>query len=210
VASFDDDSFPLDKDYFARLSCAFARFPQAAVVGASFFEHGDAISPATPEIYRAADFTGCAVAYRRDAFLATQGYVSRPIAYGVEEVDVALQLHEKDLQILWTPFLRVFHDTDLSNRASAHTSASVLANLGLVVFLRYPFFALPLGVWPCVRYGLKLLASGQITAVLRGVGEIGPVCWRYRDHRHPVTIRTLMSYLRLRRRPELVGNLDCQ
>ena len=209
VASFDDDSYPIDRDYFARVSSVFAVFPDVAVVGASFFEHGDEVTPAATEVFRVADFVGCASACRREAFLATHGYVARPIAYGVEEVDVALQLRENGRQIVWTPFLRVFHDTDLSHRANARTSASVSANFALVAFLRYPLPAFPVGAWPFIRYAVKLLAGGQIAAVVRGLGEAGLICWRYRGRRRAVTIRTLLGYFRLRRHPELLGHVSC-
>jgi len=41
VASFDDDSYPIDSDYFARALRVFEKFPEAAVVCAGVSGRGD-------------------------------------------------------------------------------------------------------------------------------------------------------------------------
>src|SRR5688500_12170267 len=43
VASFDDDSYPIDSDYFARALNVFERLPEAAVVCAALYHVGEAI-----------------------------------------------------------------------------------------------------------------------------------------------------------------------
>ena len=62
-----------------------------------------------------------ACVYRRSAFLEAGGYVPLPVAYGMEEVDLALRLHSRGGKILTTPWLRVFHNTDLKRHAEIHT-----------------------------------------------------------------------------------------
>src|SRR5690242_17738725 len=41
IASFDDDSYPIDPDYFARLGIVFNCFPNAAIVCATLFHRGE-------------------------------------------------------------------------------------------------------------------------------------------------------------------------
>ncbi|NJN91753.1 MAG: glycosyltransferase family 2 protein, partial [Leptolyngbyaceae cyanobacterium SL_5_14] len=43
VASFDDDSYPIDSDYFARLLQLFEIFPKAAVIGSAIFHQNETI-----------------------------------------------------------------------------------------------------------------------------------------------------------------------
>src|SRR5688572_13958406 len=43
VASFDDDSYPIDSDYFARVLQLFDRFPDASIICASLYHAGEAI-----------------------------------------------------------------------------------------------------------------------------------------------------------------------
>src|SRR5215210_4437203 len=43
VASFDDDSYPIDSDYFARALRLFERFPVPSVINASLYHFGQSI-----------------------------------------------------------------------------------------------------------------------------------------------------------------------
>ena len=113
VASFDDDSYPIDADYFARAGKLFKQFPEAAVICAALYHTGEAIGLDEKRAHWTADFSGGACLYRRQAFLDAGGYVPLPVAYGMEEVDLALRLHSRGGRILTSSWLRVFHDTDL-------------------------------------------------------------------------------------------------
>jgi GT2 family glycosyltransferase len=113
VASFDDDSYPLDSDYFARALLLFEKFPEASLICAALYHAGESIGLDARSAQWTADFSGGACIFRRDAFLAAGGYVPLPVAYGMEEVDLAIRLHSQGGKILTTPWLRVFHNTDL-------------------------------------------------------------------------------------------------
>ena len=113
VASFDDDSYPIDSDYFERAANLFAEFPDAALIGAALYHTGESIGLDERRAQWTADFSGGACIYRRQAFLDAGGYVPLPVAYGMEEVDLALRLHSRGGRILTTSWLRVFHNTDL-------------------------------------------------------------------------------------------------
>ncbi len=117
VASFDDDSYPIDSDYFARAAKLFEQFPDAAVICAALYHAGEAIGLDERSAEWTADFSGGACIYRRKAFLDAGGYVPLPVAYGMEEVDLAIRLHSRGGRILTTRWLRVFHNTNLERHA---------------------------------------------------------------------------------------------
>ena len=83
---------------------------------------------------------------RRDAFLQTAGYLPLRYAYGMEEVDLALQLLDRGWKIMAASELRVFHDTEMKHHSSPSVNAAQISNVGLLVFLRYPIRYWPLAV----------------------------------------------------------------
>ena len=103
VASFDDDSYPIDSDYFARALQVFEKFPEASLVCAALYHAGESIGLDERSAHWTADFSGGACIFRRQAFLDAGGYVPLPVAYGMEEVDLAIRLHSQGGRILTTP-----------------------------------------------------------------------------------------------------------
>src|SRR6185369_4964106 len=138
VASFDDDSYPIDADYFARALELFDRHPNASLICAALFHRGETIALDARDAQWTADFSGGACVYRRSVFLDAGGYVPLRVAYGMEEVDLALRLHSRGARILTTSWLRVFHDTDLQRHDDAQVTAGSIANVALLTYLRYP------------------------------------------------------------------------
>lgn len=201
VASFDDDSWPIDADYFLRLVTLFGRHAGAGVIGACLFHRGEARREARDVAVPRADFVGAGCAYRRDVFLAAGGYVPLPIAYGMEEVDLSLRLHAQGWHILHSDWLRVEHDTDLSHHSAPETTAASVANVALLTFLRYPVHLWPLGLFQYVKRLWWLVGEGRHRGVLAGVLRTPRHLVRYRGHRRPLPSAAVRSYLRLRRRP---------
>ena len=201
VASFDDDSYPIDADYFARVLQLFDRFPDASIICASLYHAGEAIGLAERNAKWTADFSGGACVYRRDAFLNAGGYVPLPVAYGMEETDLALRLHARGGKILFSSWLRVFHDTDLQRHAEPQVTAGSIANLALLAYLRYPVSLWSIGVWQCVNRVLWLLRHGRHRGIWRGLTMIPGHLRAHRRFRLTVSNRALRSYLALRRTP---------
>ncbi len=199
VASFDDDSYPLDGDYFARVATLFEQFPEAAIINAAVYHQNEVVMPDERCARWVADFSGGGCIYRRSAFLETTGYVALPVAYGMEEVDLALRLHACGKRVLWSPWLRVFHDTDLGRHASAGVTAGSIANLALLAFLRYPLLLLPIGAGQVLNRLRWLVIQRRFPGMLPGILQIPPHCWRHRKSRLPVSTNALRSYLALRR-----------
>ena len=201
VASFDDDSYPIDSDYFARVVQLFDRFPDASIICAALYHAGEAIALDEQNAQWTADFSGGACVYRRDAFVNAGGYVPLPVAYGMEETDLALRLHSRGGRILSSSWLRVFHDTDLQRHAESHVTAGSIANLALLAYLRYPVSLWSIGVLQCANRVLWLLRHGRHRGIWRGLTMIPGHLRAHRQHRRRLSIRAVHSYLALRRAP---------
>jgi GT2 family glycosyltransferase len=201
VASFDDDSYPIDSDYFARALDLFVRFPEASIVCAALYHVGEAIGLDDRSAQWTADFSGGACIFRRSAFLAAGGYVPLPVAYGMEEVDLAIRLHASGGSILTTRWLRVFHNTDRKRQGEPAVTAGSIANLALLAYLRYPVSLWGIGVGQCVNRLLWLLRHGRHRGILKGVTMIPAHLKANRAYRMPVSKGAIRSYLALRRAP---------
>ena len=210
VASFDDDSYPIDSDYFACLERTFDRFPEAGVVAVQIFHEDEVVQPRATAAAWVADFVGCGCAYRRDAFKATSGYVPLRIAYGMEEVDLSLRLQECGWRVLKTEALRVFHATRRQNQACSPVIRASIANLALLAFLRYPARYWWIGIGQVLNRIVWLIRKRRWSGILDGIAGIPMHLWRYRRFRALVTASTLLSYLALRRRaiPLASGIID--
>jgi GT2 family glycosyltransferase len=201
IASFDDDSYPMDADFFARLTELFASFPDAWVIGGRVFHLHESIEPARPIAEWAADFSGGACAYRRERYLEVGGYVPLVDAYNMEEVDFALRLHAKGGRVLGTPWLRVFHDTDLAHHGDPDVTAASIANLALLAFLRYPVHLWTIGIAQCLNRIQWLVRNGRRRGIVTGLADVPARLWRHRDRRAPLPSAAVRSYFALRRRP---------
>ena len=199
VASFDDDSYPIDHDYFARLETLFNDYPDAAVIDARVFHLHQPIEPNVSSAEWVADFTGCGCAYRRDQFLRTGGYVALPTAYGMEEVDFGLRLHALGGRVLRSSWLRVFHDTDLAHHNDPAVTSASVANIALLTYLRYPLALWAVGAGQCMNRIQWLLRNGRSRGVLAGLAKIPLEILRHRHERKPLPVDTVRSFLALRR-----------
>jgi GT2 family glycosyltransferase len=201
IASFDDDSYPIDSDYFERALRMFEKFPDASLICAALYHAGESIGLDERSAQWTADFSGGACIFRREAFLEAGGYVPLPVAYGMEEVDLAIRLHSKGGKILTTPWLRVFHNTDLQRHGDPRVTAGSIANLALLAYLRYPVSLWGIGVGQCANRLLWLLRHGRRRGILTGVTMIPAHLRANRRYRLPVSSTAVRSYLALRRTP---------
>jgi GT2 family glycosyltransferase len=201
VASFDDDSYPIDSDYFARAAKLFEQFPDVAVLCAALYHAGEAIGLDERSAQWTADFSGGACIYRRQAFLNAGGYVPLPVAYGMEEVDLAIRVHSRGGRILTTRWLRVFHNTNLERHADPRVTAGSIANLALLTYLRYPVSLWVVGIGQCANRLIWLLRHGRRRGILKGVIMIPAHLRANHRYRLPVSKGAMRSYLALRRAP---------
>jgi GT2 family glycosyltransferase len=202
VASFDDDSYPIDADYFGRVLALFNTFPSAAILSAAVYHQGEVVAPDIQQSREwVSDFSAGASVYRRAAFLATGGFVPLPVAYGMEEVDLALRLHAQGAKILKTCWLRVFHNTDLKHHANPEVTAASIANLALLTYLRYPPSLWFVGLVQCCNRIAWLLRNGRRRGILPGLLMTPGYLRAHRRYRRPIGPGAVKSYLALRRAP---------
>jgi GT2 family glycosyltransferase len=201
VASFDDDSFPIDADYFAKAVRTFQEFPEADVVTGSLFHANEQVETSDFELNWVADFCGGACVYRREAFLRTKGFVPLPLAYGMEEVDLALQLHNSGGRILRNPRLRVRHDTDRQHQADPRVTAASVANVLLLTYLRYPVSRWWLGVGQVLKRILWLVRHNRSSGIIAGISQTRTLIRNHSGHRQIISADALDSYVRLRQNP---------
>jgi GT2 family glycosyltransferase len=201
VASFDDDSYPIDSDYFGRALQLFEKHPDASVICTALFHRGEPIALDERNAQWTADFSGGACLFRRSAFLEAGGYVPLPVAYGMEEVDLALRLHSRGGRILTSSWLRVFHDTDLMRHGDPLVTAGSIANLALLAYLRYPVSLWFVGLWQCANRVIWLLRHGRRRGIWTGLTMIPAHLRANQRYRLPLKTRDVRSYLALRRTP---------
>jgi len=197
LASFDDDSYPLDADYFARAQALAGEHPKAAVLAAAVVWRGQA--PASPEgrAQPARVFENCGCLIRRSAFLSTQGYLPLAQAYGMEEADLALQLLDQGWSILKAPALRVFHDAETQRHGNPETNAAHIRNTALLAFLRYPLKHWTLGLLQTLNRIRYAIQQGRLKGIGAGLLQIPVICWHFRKARRPVSSDTLRRSRRL-------------
>lgn len=201
VTSFDDDSYPIDADYFGRVVEVLDRFPDAWVVDARVFHPHELIEPAADVSHWVADFSGGGCAYRRGRFLQSGGYLPLATAYGMEEVDASLRIHALGGRVVRSARLRVFHNTDLARHAHPEVTAASIINIALLAYLRYPATMWAIGVAQCLNRIRWLIGHGRRRGVLQGLAGIPRTLSMYRHERRPLSYDAVRSYLSLRRHP---------
>lgn len=200
VASFDDDSYPVDKDYFARLLLVFKQLPRAAVIGSQVTQRGTPLQPATAALAEAVGFIGCGASYRRTEFISSGGYVPLAIAYGMEELDLSLRLADSEKDVYFSPWLRVFHDTDLSHRDNPAVTAGSISNIALLAYLRYPSIFWPFALLQIFNKVAWHLRAGTYRGVALGLFRIPTHIYRHRRFKARVNAGRLSRFLKARRR----------
>jgi len=209
VASFDDDSFPIDSDYFARLIHLFDTFPEAAVIGATIYHQNEPIQPDQLEAAWTVNFVGCGCAYRKSAFLQTTGYVPLAVAYDMEEVDLSLRLHDMGWRILHGAWLRVLHNTALEHHQNPKITAASITNRALLAYLRYPTGFWWFGAVQCLNRIVWLMRHQRFAGIVAGLFNIPKIIYQHRYQRQAVSAQSLESYLYLRRHGiNELSNLD--
>jgi glycosyltransferase involved in cell wall biosynthesis len=199
AVSLDDDSWPADKDFFAAIEPLFAEYPQAAIFGASIWHRSEVPKLRNRSVSRVASYVGCGHAIRVAAYRDVRGYLARPVAYGMEESDVGLQLFAKGWHVYSAGVLRVYHDTDRAHHNAAEITACTITNLGLLAFLHYPAANLGRGVAQIANRIAFCLQKGRIRGIAAGIAGIFMDCYHNRALRKPIRNEAFVEYLRLRR-----------
>jgi GT2 family glycosyltransferase len=195
AVSFDDDSYPADSDFFLRVEQLFRECPRAAIIGASISLRNEQAKHLTGSLVEKRNYVGCGFAIRLSAYRQIRGFLPRPIAYGMEESDISLQLLAAGWQIFEAGSLRVRHDTEFDHRYSREIVSATITNVGLCAYLHFPLSAWPCAVARVSKIVLYCLRNGQFRGVCSGIINIPIECYRNRRFRKPVGWRTLWNAL---------------
>jgi GT2 family glycosyltransferase len=199
AVSFDDDSHPVDSDFFALVERLFSELPDAAVLGAGIWHRHEPEKARTGSLVQCPSFVGCGHAVRLAAYRQVRGYIPRPVAYGMEEHDLSLQLFAAGWQIYEAGNLRVFHDTDLKQHQLPEITSGAIINAGLYAFLHYPISAWGWGAAQVANKVVYCIGRGRIRGIISGILRIPGECYHNRQYRKPVARLTLDRFWHFRR-----------
>ncbi len=198
VVSLDDDSFPVDNDFFAIAETSVAKNANAAVIAMNIIHDDEPMIERSNHAHEVADFVGCGCIYRKSVFLETDGYVPIQPAYGVEEADLTLQLLDRGWLIVHDNNLRVRHATTRSHQASAAVTSAHISNFALLGFLRYPVSCWGYSLAQVANRVIWSVRSKRYSGIVSGVLAIPEKIWRFRKLRRPVRPATLRKVRSLR------------
>jgi GT2 family glycosyltransferase len=199
AVSFDDDSYPVDSDFFSTVERLFSADPRAAVFGTKIWHRHEPPIARTKSLVQLPSYVGCGHAMRVAAYRAVRGYLPLAQAYGMEESDLSLQLFAAGWKVFETGDLRVFHDTDLKHHQSAEVTSSVITNVGLYAFLNYPLRGWG---WALLQLANKVaycIRMGRFRGICSGIVRIPVDCYRSRRYRKPIAWQTVRKFLDFRR-----------
>jgi GT2 family glycosyltransferase len=199
AVSFDDDSYPVDEDFFGVVTSLFENHPMSAIFVAQVWQRNEPALARTQRLDRSIEFIGCGYAIRVSVYRTLPGYLPSPVPYGMEETDLALQLFSSGWEIKKSGELRVFHNTDLSHHASKENVAGLISNIALFSFINYPVALWLVGALQVAKVILFCIRIGRSNGVLRGLAEIPGRCHRHRKDRRPLSVMTVLRFLSARR-----------
>lgn len=200
-ASFDDDSWPVDTNFFACVVSHFEKSPNAGCLAAVIYHRTQPCPELSEKSERTSSFTGCGEAMRVDAYRQGSGYIDRSVPYGIEEIDVSMQLHANGWQILECHDLRVFHDTVLTHHFRAEITRGTIENAALLAWLRYPILAWPYALLQFANVVRFMTFECRFDGILQGILGAPLAIWEYRRLRRPLSLQSVISYLASRNRP---------
>jgi GT2 family glycosyltransferase len=199
AVSFDDDSYPVDSDFFYMVERLFSEHMHTAIFAAKIWHRHEPAIARSEALIPSPSYIGCGHAIRLAAYRQVRGYISRPVAYGMEESDLSLQLFVAGWHIHEAGSLRVFHDTDLRHHHTPELTSGVIENVGLYAFLHYPMIGCGLGLAQLANKIAYCVRVGRLRGIWSGICRIPIECYRNRSYRKPVDWKTLRRFLHFRK-----------
>lgn len=205
VVSLDDDSYPLDFDFFARLPTLFEVHPEAAVITFPEIRDGDDPAGQTWDLrgHYVAAYPNGAAAMRRATYLNLQGFPTL-FFHAYEEPDYAAQCYGHGMAVWFEPSMAIRHHYSPVNRDELRTHQLNARNELWSVWLRCP--------WPWVPFvSLYRVWRQLVFACSRGGSWVvrEPLWWwdalkgmpACVDSRRPVAWQRYFTWMRQARQP---------
>lgn len=196
VASFDDDSWPLDEDYFGVAVAIMSAYPQAAMLSPVVYLEEKPVRAREPLLTTSRYYQGSASVHRRSHYRQLPGLVPIPAAYGVEEADLSLQAHAAGFLILESHWMRAWHDRPLADHH--HQTLPWIQNEVLLGYLRYPLAAQPWAWWRALRQVAAHVNKLPLRPLLKALGGTLAHCQRYRSHRQHYSLKQIWAHTQMR------------
>jgi GT2 family glycosyltransferase len=207
AVSLDDDSYPFDRDFFSSVASIFDEHPDVALIDAQIWHRGEEEIIRGTKMTPTLRFTGCGHAVRIAAYRATSGYLSEPVAYGVEENDLAIQMFARNLRAWKSDALRVFHDTDRSTHSNPQIVSGYISNMALLAFINYPMYLWFIGVFHVWSVLLSCIERRRFAGIGRGLALIPGKLYRRRRDRRPLRGGQVIRFLLARRLDPIAPNV---
>ena len=199
AVSFDDDSYPIDRDFFSHIERLFLLHASVAIFAAKIWHRGEPQPHLDKMLRPLPSYVGCGYAIRTAVYREMRGYLPRPVTYGIEENHVSLQLFAAGWRICESGELRVFHDTDLKHHETPEITSGSIMNVGLFAFLHYPVSGWGWGLLQLANKIAYCIRRGRIRGIFSGIISIPRECYQNRQFRNPVPFRTMRRYVRFSR-----------
>jgi GT2 family glycosyltransferase len=206
VVSFDDDSHPIETNFFATLKACLVAHPEAAVIsfGQRSDEYPDSLTQRDwgPGKY-VASFANSGAALRRQVYLRLDGYP--PFFFHMyEEPDYALQCYGAGYAVWFEPNLTVRHYYTSTGRRRQDSHVRHARNEQWSVWMRCPMPYLPLvAIFRAIRQMMFAFKRG-FSWVLKE-----PLWWletplgraECARRRKPIAWRAYLNWMKLARNP---------
>ncbi len=206
VLVLDDDSYPMDDDFFLRVLPIIAQHSEAAVI--TFIELRDEDvqpreNPSENLGFYVSSYPNCAALMRRDLYFKSAGFAAHFI-HMYEEPDYALQCYGAGYAVWFEPSLAVRHHLSAVSRQPVKRHHQNARNELWSVWMRCPWPWLPVvsafRVWRQFRYacteGLGWVVKEPVWWLSAFVGIA--TCLRQRS---PLPWPRYVSWMRLARNP---------
>ncbi|TLD69950.1 glycosyltransferase family 2 protein [Phragmitibacter flavus] len=207
VLSLDDDSYPLDDDFFARLPILFEAHPEASVITFPELRDGGGFanssqSPDSEGHYVSA-YANAVAAMRRSFYLKSPGFPGM-FFHCYEEPDYALQSYGQKRGVWFEPSMVIRHHYTSVNRSELKNHHYNARNELWSVWIRCPLpWVFPVSFYRIVRQLLHSATQGPLWiakepvwwwSALKGLGR----CLQLRS---PIAWPTYFRWMRLARNP---------
>ena len=207
VVSLDDDSYPMEDDFFARLPGLFAAHPEAAVITFPELREGGVFASDSKTDKSSGHFVAaypnCAAAMRREFYLRQPGF-PRFFGHMYEEPDFALQCYAAGAAVWFEPSLVVRHHLSNVQRLPVRRHHQNARNELWSVWLRCPWPQLPVvslfRVWRQFRYACSEGFGWAVREPLWWFAALGGISKCFAA-RLPVPWPRYYAWMRLARRP---------
>ena len=202
ILVLDDDSYPMQEDFFAKVKALFQEFPDAGVITfPEVLNDGRATISEDTEPVEVKSYPNCGALMSRSVYLSSSGFPAF-FFHTHEEPDYACQCYGLGKIVVMYPQLQVRHHRSPENRNSLKADVLNARNECLSVIMRAPFLLCgPVLFGKIVVHTLHFLKRGiaHITMLPRLYWEFMLKLPAALKQRNPIATRSYVKWTRLGR-----------